>query len=124
VAIGSKRQQADGNTCPPQAITISDRRGLARIRGIDTNVLREPDFRAFYCRSGLSPAIELFTLAGGTPALHPEIQKQAAFVSGQHWGLASPSLNDLLQKPDSGSIHRLLAILQDQIRAKAHLKFI
>ncbi len=45
----------------------------------NTNVLREPDFRAIYCRAGVSPAIERFTLAGGTPAHHPEVQKQAAF---------------------------------------------
>ena len=45
----------------------------------NTNVLREPDFRESYCRAGVSPAIERFTLEGETPALHPEVQKQDAF---------------------------------------------
>jgi hypothetical protein len=55
-----------------------------------TNVLRENDFRAFYCRAGVSPAIERLKPAGlrlgesygsesGTPAHHSAVQKQAAF---------------------------------------------
>ena len=30
----------------------------------------KPDFRAIFCRAGVPPAIEQFTPAGGTPALH------------------------------------------------------
>jgi hypothetical protein len=43
-----------------------------------TNLSRKCDFRRFYCRAGVSTAIERLTLAGETPALHSEVQKQAA----------------------------------------------
>jgi hypothetical protein len=36
----------------------------------NTNVLWEPDFIASYCRAGVPLAMERFTLAGETPALH------------------------------------------------------
>ena len=45
----------------------------------NTQVSRKCDFRRFYCRAGVSPAIERLTHAGETPALHSEVQKQAAF---------------------------------------------
>jgi hypothetical protein len=45
----------------------------------NTNVSRKCDFRRFYCRAGVSPAIERLTHAGETPALHSEVQKQDGF---------------------------------------------
>jgi hypothetical protein len=42
-------------------------------------ISRKCDFRRFYGRAGVSPAIEGLTHAGETPALHSEVQKQAAF---------------------------------------------
>jgi hypothetical protein len=50
-----------------------------RARFFSTNVLRKPDFRESYCRAGVPPAIERVTLAGESPALHLEVQKQSAF---------------------------------------------
>ena len=47
--------------------------------GFHTNVSRKCDFRRFYGRAGVSPAIERLTHAGETPALHSEVQKQATF---------------------------------------------
>ena len=43
-----------------------------------TNVFWKGDFRRFYCRAGVSPAIERLTLAGETPALHSEDQQRTA----------------------------------------------
>jgi len=40
------------------------------ICGTDTKTTPKPDFRAIFCRAGVPPAIEQFTPAGGTPALH------------------------------------------------------
>ncbi len=44
-----------------------------------TKVFRKCDFRRFYGKAGVSPAIERLTHAGETPALHSEVQKQTAF---------------------------------------------
>jgi hypothetical protein len=41
--------------------------------------LFEIGLRRFYCKAGVSPAIERLTHAGETPALHSEVQKQAVF---------------------------------------------
>ncbi len=41
-----------------------------------TNLSRKCDFRRFYFMAVFSPAIERLTLAGETPALHSEVQKQ------------------------------------------------
>ena len=63
------------------------------IRAAYTNVLQEPDFRAFYCRAGVSPAIERLTPADETPARHSEVQKQAAFgmTPAPHFKNPNPS---------------------------------
>jgi hypothetical protein len=38
------------------------------------------EFRRCLCRSGVSPDIERFTLAGGTPALHSRRQNVSGFL--------------------------------------------
>jgi hypothetical protein len=58
---------------------ITSKAGFASKQLDNTNALRKPDFREFYCRAGFSPAIERFTLAGETPTHHSEVQKQSAF---------------------------------------------
>ena len=45
----------------------------------NTDVYWKCDIRRFYSRAGVSPAIERLTHASETPALHSEVQKQAAF---------------------------------------------
>jgi len=59
-----------------------------------TNLSRKCDFRRFYCRAGVSPAIERLTLAGETPALHSEVPKPAAFgirAKEQHRDFSRPA---------------------------------
>jgi hypothetical protein len=44
-----------------------------------TNLSRKCDFRRFYCRTGVLPAIERLKLAGETPALHSESPKASCY---------------------------------------------
>ena len=46
---------------------------------VNTNLSRKCSYRRFYCRAGVSPAIERLTHAGETPALHSEVQKPDPF---------------------------------------------
>jgi hypothetical protein len=46
----------------------------------DTNVLQEPDFRAFYCSASVSPAIEILTPFCETPTHHSEVQNKLLLV--------------------------------------------
>lgn len=43
---------------------------IARLAGTHTKTTPNADSRAIFCRAGVPPAIEQFTPAGGTPALH------------------------------------------------------
>jgi dTDP-D-glucose 4,6-dehydratase len=63
-------------------IYVTDRPGHDRGYAIDasnSNVFWKCDFRRFYCRAGVSTAIERLMLAGETPALHSESPKASCF---------------------------------------------